>query len=183
MPKLSKTDTSDKRLKELMLHVAQKSEDDPNFGAVKLNKILFFADFMYYMRTGSALTGAVYMRLPNGPAPKRLVPLREELKRAGEATEMTMDLPDGLAQRRLVALRDPDPETFSVRELRFLDSVIAAFRDNNASELSSMSHSLPAWLVAEDREEIPYEAAFVRPITSTPQDRLRASELAAKHGW
>ena len=34
------------KLKELVLVVAQLCADDRNFGAVKLNKLLFFADFL-----------------------------------------------------------------------------------------------------------------------------------------
>jgi hypothetical protein len=38
----------DKRLGELMLYIAKKSQFDQNFGSTKLNKILFYADFVSY---------------------------------------------------------------------------------------------------------------------------------------
>ena len=34
------------KFRELILYIAQESEGDPNFGATKLNKILFFCDFL-----------------------------------------------------------------------------------------------------------------------------------------
>ena len=63
----------DRRLAELILYIAEKCEHDPGFGAVKLNKILAFADFSSYFETGKPITGAEYMRLPQGPAPRRLL--------------------------------------------------------------------------------------------------------------
>ena len=37
---------SRKRLRELILFIAERCLNNPTFGAVKLNKILFFADFI-----------------------------------------------------------------------------------------------------------------------------------------
>ena len=36
------------KLKELMLYVADKCSQDPNFGATKLNKILWWANFLAF---------------------------------------------------------------------------------------------------------------------------------------
>ena len=70
----------DRRLAELILYIAEKCERDPNFGATKLNKILAFADFSAYFETGRPITGAEYMRTPQGPVPRRLPPVRAELE-------------------------------------------------------------------------------------------------------
>jgi len=70
----------DKRLGELMLYVAWKCADDPKFGATKLNKILYFSDFLSFLRTGEAITGSEYVKQKNGPIPKHLVPVRESLE-------------------------------------------------------------------------------------------------------
>src|SRR6266540_3889807 len=51
------------KLKELILYVADRSRDDLNFGAVKLNKILYYADFYAYRRLGHPITGAEYQKL------------------------------------------------------------------------------------------------------------------------
>ena len=40
------------KLKELILHIAKECCDDPTFGATKLNKILWWADFLFYRATG-----------------------------------------------------------------------------------------------------------------------------------
>ena len=41
------------KFRELILYVARRSEDDKYFGAVKLNKILYFSDFNAYRELGN----------------------------------------------------------------------------------------------------------------------------------
>src|SRR5260370_21134206 len=74
----------DIRLRELILYVASKCSSDPEFNATRLNKILFYSDFVSYARTGKPITGAAYQALPHGPAPKRLKPISHRLIAEGE---------------------------------------------------------------------------------------------------
>jgi hypothetical protein len=74
----------ERKMKELILYISQKCADDAKFGATKLNKILYFSDFLAYAYHGSPITGFEYQKLPNGPAPRRLVPVREQLMESGE---------------------------------------------------------------------------------------------------
>ena len=68
----------DAKLEELIILIASRSEDDPRFGSTKLNKLLFFADFLAYVKRGEAITNHVYMRLPNGPAPRAMLPITNQ---------------------------------------------------------------------------------------------------------
>src|SRR5215467_9574991 len=77
--KSSNIQPNDEKFKELILYIASHSEDDPAFGATKLNKLLFFADFITYLRLGHPITGQEYQRLENGPAPRRMLPAKAEL--------------------------------------------------------------------------------------------------------
>jgi hypothetical protein len=38
----------EQKMKELILYISQKCADDTKFGATKLNKILYFSDFLAY---------------------------------------------------------------------------------------------------------------------------------------
>jgi len=70
---------NEKKFQELMLYIASRSADDQKFGATKLNKILFYADFQAYLSLGKSITGAEYQRLGNGPAPRELKSLEADL--------------------------------------------------------------------------------------------------------
>ena len=41
---------------------------------------LWWSDFLAYAETGEPITGLEYMRLGNGPVPKRLMPVREDMQ-------------------------------------------------------------------------------------------------------
>lgn len=171
------------KFKELLLYVANKSIDDPAFGATKLNKILFFSDFLAYGQFGKPITGAMYQRLEHGPAPRELLPVQEELQRAGDAI-LVERKHFNYPQKRLFPLREADLSSFSAKEVGLVDHVIDLLRRYGASEVSVLSHVVSlGWRVAEDREEIPYEAVFLSSEPPTPTDIRRGQELARQHGW
>ncbi len=109
------------RLQELILYLAQMSEGDPSFGAVKLNKILFHSDFAYYLSHGRSISSQEYQKLNDGPAPKQMLPVLEELK-VKSALAIADRIYFGHMQKRPVALREPDLTEFSGQEIAALDS-------------------------------------------------------------
>ncbi len=175
-------DERDQRLRELILYVAERSEDDPKFGATKLNKILFYADFIAFGQTGSAITEQEYQRLDRGPAPRRLLPIRKRLIDQSEAAIQHRER-YGFVQDRLVALRDPDLSGFTGEQIAIVNDVIDYFQDMDAAEVSAFSHSYVGWEIVENGETIPYETVFIskRPLTQeeTAYGAQLAQELAA----
>ena len=75
------TKANDVKFRELVLYVARKSEADPRFGATKLNKILFYADFWAYSKLGRSISGQKYRRLDQGLALRRLLQAVARLER------------------------------------------------------------------------------------------------------
>src|SRR5665213_2629173 len=63
------------RLRELILYVSEKCEKSTRFGMIKLNKIIWRADFTAFEARRSPITGAGYQRLPLGPAPIEMRPV------------------------------------------------------------------------------------------------------------
>lgn len=171
------------KFRELLLYVAEKCADDPKFGATKLNKILFFSDFMAYGLFGKSITGATYQRLDYGPAPKQLLPAQQAMRNAGEAAVALKRL--GMrVQKRLTALRESNLSAFNGREIALVDHVIEQLRNRNATEVSLLSHVASiGWQVAADHEAIPYSTVFLSCEPPTAEDVRRGQELAAKHGW
>lgn len=171
----------DKRLGELMLYVAKKSQFDQNFGGTKLNKILFYADFCAFERNGKPITGAEYIKQEFGPTPKRLIPVRKQLESRKEAAVQRIDFL-GKEQQRLVALREPDLTIFSGEEIALVDQVIDFLKGKTAKEVSEFSHNR-IWRVAKLGQSIPYEAVFVSDENPNERDVERGRELVAQHGW
>jgi hypothetical protein len=168
----------DSKLKELILYVAQKSADDPRFGATKLNKILFFSDFLAYGELGRPITGVRYQRLDHGPAPVRLLPAQRELETEG-AVQLVEVAHYTWTQKRLTPTRRADLSTFSATEIAVVDEVVDWLREFSATEVSALSHLERSWQIVADREEIPYEYVFLSNEPLTPADERRGREIAA----
>ena len=96
------------KLQELILYIARRSEDDRHFGANKLNKLLFYSDFLAYAKTGRSFTGAPYERLEHGPAPRGLAAALEELKPACAEAERDWEVDEALEGLEWVLARSPE---------------------------------------------------------------------------
>lgn len=166
------------KLKELLLYVAQKSFDDPDFGATKLNKILYYSDFLAFGQLGHPITEATYQRLDHGPVPLPLLTVKQELERE-QAAEVIAVPRFNRTQKRLIPKRRARLDAFSADEIALVDEVIDALRGYNAVAVSELSHLEKSWQLVDDREEIPYEFVFLSSEPLTPDDVRRGQEVAA----
>ncbi|MPZ14411.1 MAG: DUF4065 domain-containing protein [Chloroflexi bacterium] len=172
-------DFEPEKLQELVVYIAEQSQVDPGFGAVKLNKILNFADFYAYRKLGAPITGADYQKLPDGPAPRQLLSARARLLQDGSV--MLENRPAfNHVQQRVVPKRSAKP-VLSSEQLQVVDEVIKALWGKTAREVSDLSHEEPGWLLAQDYETIPYRTAWLS-AEPPPQDVIeRARRVAAEY--
>lgn len=146
------------KMENLILHVCKRCEGDATFGAVKLNKILFYADFLAYFRTGESITGERYFALEEGPAPRRLFPLREQMRLTGKL-EIQKVLYHGRTQLKPVAKVQPEPDALSPKDLELANEVIKALRGVTGKAVSNASHEFKGWCAAMqlgEKTDIPY---------------------------
>lgn len=164
------------KLKELILYLSLKSEGDQHFGATKLNKLLFYSDFLAYRQLGSSITGETYRALPFGPVPNKIERFLSRLVRDGVLAMREEDFYDK-AQKRPIALQQPDVTVFSSKEIALVDSILERFRLANATQISAASHQFLGWELAEQGERIPYSVALLGHRELTPQERAYAESL------
>ncbi len=170
---------SDHKFRELVLYIAAKSETDPHFGATKLNKILFYSDFLAYRTLGSSITGQKYQKLEFGPAPKAVVPVLREMEEEGICAQSERTH-YGRTQRRVVALREASLAAFSAEEIDLVRDVIAELWSLTGSEVSDLSHQFVGWQAAGLGEEIPYGTVWIDPPRPlTPEEDRWAREAIA----
>ena len=174
-----------KKFKELILYIASQCEKDKFWNATKLNKVLFYSDFLAFRDRGESITGAEYFALERGPAPKALVPVRDEM-----IQDKDLAIERRTFQQRPVALREPDYTLFTAQEIAIVNKVIAALRHKDADTVSEMSHAFLGWKAAwaegqvtKEKVTIPYKSVFV---SNAPIDEFEAAyglDLAKKHEW
>ena len=170
-----------RKFRELIIYIAKKCGEADFFGATKLNKILYWADFEAFRRFGQPITGARYFRLPNGPAPKALLPVRGELEAEGAITIEHRPI-GNRRQDRVVAERMPYTDLFSDDELAVVDEFISRFWGQTAEEVSDASHDI-IWKTRNDGDAIPYEAIYLSNGDVTPQEIERTRQLAKEFAW
>jgi hypothetical protein len=169
------------RLKEAVLYVAHRCAEAPFFGLVKLNKIIWRADFDSFAQRGQPVTGRQYQRLRQGPAPVEMLPVLNGLLADGLIKIDRVRVYD-FDERRTVALVEPNITLFSKGDIQCIDRAIDAYWEKTGTETSDISHGV-AWKSRADGEPMPYELAYLsdEPISSAQKSRLL--NFAIENSW
>lgn len=173
----SDTPQTRERLRELMLFIADRCEDDPNFGVTKLNKILYYCDFLAFARLGEPITGISYNKLPFGPVPTAAQIVRDKMRQDGEIV-ITQEGSVSFRLSRVVPVREADLSLFTGPQVALIDSVIEAVEGANARRLTDITHG-NAWKVLSYNDIVPYEFVFISDDPYTEADIARAEELVS----
>lgn len=169
-------------MRELVLLLARRSEGDPNFGGLKLNKLLFYSDFLAYLTLGEPITGAEYFALPNGPAPRHKVGLWEKWKNAGDIAVRRQSSGFDSDREVTLALREPDLSRFKPEEVDLAYKVLRFCRKFTGNDLSFITHMFPGWKLRREKETIPYSIALVSSRKPSGEEVKRGLELEASLG-
>jgi hypothetical protein len=161
------------RLRNLVLYIANKSQDDPYWCKTKLFKILYFADFQSYRERSVPVSGTGYKKLEHGPVPVDVYTVLEELESSGAISIERAPFYTRV-QHRIVAHREADLSGFDALDIATVDRVIADLKVMNANDVSEASHGI-AWESTPDNEYMPYQAAFLsdEPLTDDELAALR----------
>jgi Protein of unknown function (DUF4065) len=179
------------RFEALVLYIAWRTRDDPEFGRTKLAKVLFYSDLEIYAETGRPLTGAVYIHRAFGPFPSELDSLEEKVHREKIALSQRIDAPwdieDDRESLKILPRREPPglPKTFEEWDVQryVVDSYIDKISRMGSWKVSDDSHKHPGWLMTDEYEEIPYHVALMSRRKPDERDRERVEQLAREHGW
>ena len=142
------------RLKNIMLYILNRCDE---VWCTKMNKLLFYTDFMSYRERGMAMTGLSYRAIDFGPVPERwdrvyseFPEVRQELRQVGDFVGSV-----------LIASAEADNTMFTDAELKVLDAICTHFGKITSREISRISHDEEAWLNHHDKYEyIPFDDAF-----------------------
>jgi hypothetical protein len=161
-----------RRLKEAILYVANQGRPMKFFGRVKLNKIIWRADFRSFYARHQPVTGRTYQKLKWGPALIEMMPVMQDLFREDLLIEEP-ELHGGKTEYRPVAKADPVLRLFSPEDIEYLDESLRHYWDKTGTETSDESHGI-AWKAHVIGDAIPYEAAYFedKPLPKATLQRL-----------
>jgi uncharacterized phage-associated protein/DNA-binding transcriptional regulator YiaG len=143
------------RLKNIMLYILNRCDE---VWCTKMNKLLFYTDFMSYRERGMAMTGLSYRAIDFGPVPERwdrvyseFPEVRQELRQVGDFVGSV-----------LIASAEADNTMFTDAELKVLDAICTHFGKMTSREISRISHDEEAWLNHHNKHDhIPFDDAYM----------------------
>ncbi len=165
------------KLRELILYVATRWQDDSRFGVTRLTKALFWADFEAYRSTGEAITGSDYIKMRHGPMLEGQQSLLTSMEWQGTLRIERVQTGAGM-QQRPVPLREPDMTLFSADEIDVIDEIIAAHRGKTAAQISDLSHEFLGWRATRLGNRIAYGTALLSTPDLTPEEIAFGMELS-----
>lgn len=171
-----------RKFNELIVYFATRLTPEAALGRVKLAKLLMQSDYGAYLRTGVPITGATYEKWEQGHLPRELLLAQRDLEAQGAIQSEEVDY-YGHKLKHITALRDPDMSAFSEDELAVAEGAIRQYGHESASYLSDLSHRELGWQLAEWKEEIPYNTAYLGSGGVTDADLRRGEQLASLHHW
>ncbi|MCM1489632.1 MAG: Panacea domain-containing protein, partial [Muribaculum sp.] len=124
----------------------------------KMNKLLFYADFLHYKQHGYGITGLTYRAMQYGPVPEGWGRIYSSLP--GIVMEEFV-YPSGQSGIQLKSDSPSDMSVLSESERETLSLVCELFKDMSAGDISNVSHKEKAWSDnISTKSEISYQEAF-----------------------
>lgn len=143
------------KLKNTLLHFIAAYNGVFN---TKMNKLLFYTDFLSYKTSGYGISGLAYKAIQFGPVPVRWDRVYSLID---DITPEIVEFSSGICGTKLCSDVSPDYSLFTQQELHILNTVAEKFKDISAQEISKISHNEEAWRKYITTDQIiDYKEAF-----------------------
>lgn len=129
----------------------------------KMNKLLFYADFLMFKQSCFSISGVRYRAIDLGPVPTNFQSIFEYLANNQFIDIQYTHFSQGFTGEQFKARKERpfNSELFSETELSVLNKVVDLFKESSTSEIIETSHLEEAWKQNEkDKNVISYTYAF-----------------------
>lgn len=121
---------------------------------LKLNKMLFYADFTHYKNHGESISGLSYRAIQYGPVPSNYDNIYAYLENEQFISSEFLKLSNGGAREIFISNADFDHTLFKVEELKTLATIMERFADIPTWDIVELSHQEKAWKQLEPKKEL-----------------------------
>ncbi|MCY3804511.1 MAG: Panacea domain-containing protein [Candidatus Saccharibacteria bacterium] len=128
-------------------------------GATKLNKLLYYLDFISYRDRGHSVTGESYVNKPYGLVPKDIENQLNRLQSEG-CIKIVNKPYESRHKTQFVIKNYGDQEysdIFEDYEQKLLDAICKQFKEWNTSMIVDQTHLEAPWVYSEDGKIVDYE--------------------------
>ena len=128
----------------------------------KMNKLLFYTDFVQFRDSSQSITGLKYAAITRGPVPNHYDILFDALEDEGIISKEYSVISYGEVEQIISTGKLKfDESMFSTSELNTLRYIAEKFKETSAGDIAEISHKEPAWIENIDGKKIiPFHYAF-----------------------
>lgn len=143
------------RLKNTMLFFIEKFS---GVFVTKMNKLLFYTDFLSYRETGQAITGLSFKAIQHGPVPNRWSKVYSLME---DIDQVLVESKNGNTGNKLISEMSCDLSCFNQEQLDILNKVYRTFKRFTPASISDKSHEEIGWIDnISSRSFIDFKYAF-----------------------
>ncbi|MGL4569080.1 MAG: type II TA system antitoxin MqsA family protein [Fusobacteriaceae bacterium] len=128
-----------------------------NVYKTKLNKLMWFADFLNYKLKGSSISGLAYTHMPFGAVPVGIDEMLRCFKSINIEEKENEEI--GYTFYEITALKKFNKKLFSPEELEVLNKVSDKFKSFGNKQISDYMHQEEAYIKTSDKQNIDYTFA------------------------
>jgi uncharacterized phage-associated protein/DNA-binding transcriptional regulator YiaG len=129
----------------------------------KLNKLLYYADFLHFKKNCFSISGTIYKAIQLGPVPQHYGSLFDYVADAGLVVTDGVSISNDNIGERFIPTPDGtfNPALFSPAEIETLEQVVALFGKDSVSTIVKKSHDEKGWINNADKKGfISYNDSF-----------------------
>lgn len=128
-------------------------ELNKNIFKVKMNKLLYYSDFLHFKRFGQSITGYKYQAIQMGPVPYRYDAIYDLLTHENIIDFVLEEIKNATVDRP-VAIKSFDKKIFNESELKVLNEVYERFKNMSTEDLVELSHKEKGWIEENNKRGI-----------------------------
>lgn len=131
------------KLAEMVIYFAEQMQPFKT----KMNKLLFYADFLMFKQSCFSISGVRYKAIDRGPVPFNFQSIFEYLANEGAIDIRSTEFPGGYSGEQFFARssRPFNQERFTDSELQVIRHVASVFKNTATTEIVEKSHAERAW--------------------------------------
>jgi len=152
----SKDINLDKYKNALLYFIA--NANNKYLGSTKLNKLMYYLDFVSYRDRDMSVSGDIYLHLDFGPVPQEIDKVLATLKREGVVSATDVPFKDD-HKDEFKTTTDPDMKVFDKYEAELLDAIAKEFELWDTAKIVEQTHLEAPWFYSEPLAVVDYDYA------------------------
>jgi uncharacterized phage-associated protein len=153
----SPTQISEEKYSNAILYFLKYCNND-YLGATKLNKLLYYLDFISYRDKSKSVTGDLYIHKDYGPVPDRIDDVIADLKLQSKIEVEEVPYKDN-HKTNFVLKTDPDMSVFDSYEQELLAKICTEFSQWSTEKIVSQTHLEAPWFYSKPYDFVDYKYA------------------------